>query len=90
LLPFGPEPFVFHLVCCLHTYTLEYIKLTTVFCGLESWYLALMGEHKLRVFQNRVLRRIFRLKCDDATGGSRKMQYEDLHNVYTSPSILYN
>jgi hypothetical protein len=46
--------------------------------------LTLREEHRLRVFQNKVLRRIFGLKRDEVTGGWRKLQIEELHNLYTS------
>jgi hypothetical protein len=39
------------------------------------------------VFENRVLRRIFRPKRDEVTGGWRKLHNEELHNMYFSPSI---
>jgi hypothetical protein len=39
------------------------------------------------VFENRVLRRIFRPKRDEVTGGWRKVHNEELHNLYSSPSI---
>jgi hypothetical protein len=42
----------------------------------------------LRVFENRVLRRIFGLKRDEVTGGWRKLQNEELHGFYSSPSII--
>jgi hypothetical protein len=45
-------------------------------------------EHKLRVFENRVLRRIFGPKRDGVTGGFRKLHNEELHNVYSSPNII--
>jgi hypothetical protein len=45
-------------------------------------------EHKLRVFENRVLRRIFGPKRDVVTGGWRKLHNEELHNLYSSPSII--
>jgi hypothetical protein len=45
-------------------------------------------EHKLRVFENRVLRRIFGPKRDGMTGGWRKLHNEELHNLYSSPSII--
>jgi hypothetical protein len=45
-------------------------------------------EHRLRVFENRVLRRIFRPKRDGVTGGWRKLHNEELHNLYSSPSII--
>jgi hypothetical protein len=40
------------------------------------------------VFENRLLRRIFGLKRDEVTGGWRKLHNEELHNLYTLPSIL--
>jgi hypothetical protein len=45
-------------------------------------------EHKLRVFENKVLRRIFGPKRDGVTGGWRKLHSEELHNLYCSPSII--
>jgi hypothetical protein len=50
--------------------------------------LTLSEEHGLRVFENRVLRRIFGLKRDEVTGGWRKLHNEELHNLYSSPSII--
>jgi hypothetical protein len=49
--------------------------------------LILRDEHKLRVFENRVLRRIFGPKRDDVMGGWRKLHNEELHSLYSSPSI---
>jgi hypothetical protein len=45
-------------------------------------------EHRLRVFENRVLRRIFGPKRDEVTGGWRKLHNEELHGLYSSPSIV--
>jgi hypothetical protein len=45
-------------------------------------------EHRLRVFENRVLRRIFRPKRGEVTGGWRKLHNEELHNSYSSPNII--
>jgi hypothetical protein len=42
----------------------------------------------LRVFENRVLRRIFGPKRDELTGGWRKLHNEELHDSYSSPSII--
>jgi hypothetical protein len=50
--------------------------------------LTLREEHRLRVFENRVLRRIFGPKRDEMTGGWRKLHNEELHNLYSSPSII--
>jgi hypothetical protein len=40
------------------------------------------------VFENRVLRRIFGPKRDEETGGWRKLHNDELHNLYSSPSII--
>jgi hypothetical protein len=47
-----------------------------------------MEEHRLGVFENRVLRRIFRPKRDEVTGEWRKLHNEVLHDLYSSPSII--
>jgi hypothetical protein len=47
-----------------------------------------MEEHRLRVFENRMLRRIFGPKRDKETGGWRKLHNEELHNLYSSPGII--
>jgi hypothetical protein len=51
-----------------------------------TWSLTIREEHKLRVFENRVLRRIFGPKRDGVTGGWRKRHNEELHDLYSSPS----
>jgi hypothetical protein len=48
----------------------------------------LREEHRLRVFENRVLRRIFGPKRDEVTGEWRKLHNEVLHNLYLSPDII--
>jgi hypothetical protein len=48
----------------------------------------LREEHRLRVFENRVLRRIFGPKRDEVTGGWRKLNNEEFNNLYSSPSII--
>jgi hypothetical protein len=50
--------------------------------------LTLREQHRLRVFENRVLRRIFGPKRDEETGGWRKLHNEELHHLYSSPSII--
>jgi hypothetical protein len=64
------------------------IILPVVLYGCETWSLTVRKEHKLRVFENRVLRRIFGPKRDGVTGGWRKLHNEELHNLYSSPSII--
>jgi hypothetical protein len=49
----------------------------------------LREEHRLRVFENRVLRRICGPKRDEVTGGWRKLHNEELHGLYSSPSIVW-
>jgi hypothetical protein len=56
--------------------------------GCETWPLTLREEHRLRVFQNRVLRRIFGPKRDIVTGEWRKLHSEELHILYLSPNII--
>jgi hypothetical protein len=48
----------------------------------------LREEHRLRMFENRVLRRMFVLKRDEVMGGWRKLHNEELHNFYSSPNII--
>jgi hypothetical protein len=64
------------------------IILPVVLYGCETWSLRLREEHRLRVFENRVLRRIFGPKGDEVTGGWRKLHNEKLHNLYSSPGII--
>jgi hypothetical protein len=59
-----------------------------VLYGCETWSLILREEHRLEVFENRVLRRIFGPKRDDLTGDWRKLRNEELHNLHSSPSII--
>jgi hypothetical protein len=54
----------------------------------ETRSLTLREEHRLRVFENRVLRRIFGPKRDEVTGGWRKLHNEELRDLYSSPSII--
>jgi hypothetical protein len=58
-----------------------------VLYGYETLSLTLREEHRLRVFENRVLGRIFGPKRDEVTGGWRKLHNEELHGLYSSPSI---
>jgi hypothetical protein len=64
------------------------IILPVVLYGCETWSLTLWEEYRLRVFENRVLRRIFGPKRDDKTGQWRKLHNGKLHNFYSSPDII--
>jgi hypothetical protein len=59
-----------------------------VLYGCETWSLTLREEHRLRVFENRVLRRMFGPKRDEVTGERRKLHNEELRDLYSSPSII--
>jgi hypothetical protein len=54
----------------------------------ETWSLTLREEHRLRLFENRVLRRIFGTKEDEVTGEGRMLHNGELHNLYSSPDII--
>jgi hypothetical protein len=64
------------------------IILPLVLYGCETWSLTLREEHSLRVFENRVLRKLFGPKRDEVIEGWRKLHNEKLHNLYCSPSII--
>jgi hypothetical protein len=54
----------------------------------ETLSLTLREEYRLKVFENRVLRRIFGPKREEVSGGWRRLHNEELHNLYTSPHIV--
>jgi hypothetical protein len=56
--------------------------------GCATWSLTLREEHRLRVFENRVLRGIFGPKGDEVTGEWRKLHSGELHNLYSSQVIV--
>jgi hypothetical protein len=60
----------------------ETIILLLVLYGCETWSLTLREEHRLRVFENRLLRRIFGTKRE-VTGDWRKLHNEEFHNLYS-------
>jgi hypothetical protein len=64
------------------------IILPAVLYERETWSLILREEHRLRVFENRVLRRIFGVKRDEVTGEWKKLHNEELRDLYSSPSII--
>jgi hypothetical protein len=64
------------------------IILPVVLYGCEMWSLTLREEHRLSVFENRVLRRIFGPKRDGVTGEWRKLHNEELRDLYSSPRII--
>jgi hypothetical protein len=64
------------------------IILPVVLYGFETWSLILSEEHRLRVFENRVVRGIFGPKRDEVTGEWRKLHNGELHSLYSSPDII--
>jgi hypothetical protein len=64
------------------------IILPVVLYRCETWSLTLREEHRLRVFENRVLRSIFGPKRDEVTGEWRQLHNEELRDLYSSPSII--
>jgi hypothetical protein len=66
----------------------ETIILSVVLYRCETWSLTLRDEHRLRVFENRVLWRLFGPNRDEVIGEWRKLHNEELHNLYYSPDII--
>jgi hypothetical protein len=64
------------------------IILPLVFYGCETWSLTIGEEHRLRVFENRVLRKTFEPKRNEVTGEWRKLHNEEFHEQCNSRSIL--
>ena len=64
------------------------IILPVVSYGCETWSLTLREERRLRVFESRVLKRVFGPKRDVVTGEWRKPHNEELTNLYSLPSIV--
>jgi len=64
------------------------IILTVVLYGCETWSLTLREERRLRVCENRVLRKLFGPKRDEVTGEWRKLHNEELNDLYSLPNIV--
>jgi hypothetical protein len=61
---------------------------TVVLYGCDTWSLIFREERRLRVFEKRVLRRIFGAKRDEVTGKWRRLHNEELNGMYSSPNIV--
>ena len=62
--------------------------LPVVLYGCETWSLTFRQKRRLRVFENRVLRRIFGPRRDEVTGEWRKLRLEELNDLCSSPNII--
>jgi len=79
LLSFGAESFVFQVVIQkFKDYSTQNYILPVVLYGCETWSLTLVEERSLRVFENRVLRRIFGPKRDEVTREWKKIHNEEI------------
>jgi len=65
------------------------IILPVVLYGYETWSLTSREERRLKVFENRVLRRIFGPKKDEVTGEWRKLHNEEVNDPYSSTNIIW-
>jgi hypothetical protein len=87
LLSFSPKSFVFSsYIKNLKIKIYKTVIFTVVLYGCETWSLTLEEEHKLRIFENRVLR-IFGPKREE-DGSWRKLHNDELHSLYSSPNIV--
>jgi hypothetical protein len=68
--------------------TYKIIILPVILYGCETWSLTLREEHRLRVFENRLLRGIFGPKREEVPGEWRKLHNGELNNLYSSPDII--
>jgi hypothetical protein len=64
------------------------IVLPAILYGCGTWSLTLREENIPKMFENRVLKRIFGPKKDELTEGWRGLHNEELHTLYSSPSII--
>jgi hypothetical protein len=79
---------IYNLGYCAGIKIYRNIIFPVVLYGCETWSLTLREEHRLRVFENRVLIRRFGPKRDEVTGKWRKLYNEKPHNLYSSPTIV--
>ena len=89
MLSFSAESFVFQFaVQKLKSKIYRTVILPVALFGYDTWSLTLREERRMRVFENRVLRRIFGPKRDEVTEEWRKLYREELNDLYSSPSIV--
>jgi hypothetical protein len=84
---FSPKSFIFPYIKKLKGKKYKTVILPVVLYGCETWYLTLREEYRLRVFENRVLRKILGPKREE-DGSWRKLHNDELHSLYSSPDIV--
>jgi hypothetical protein len=67
---------------------MQFIILPNVLYGCQTWSFTRREEHRVRVFKNRVLKRIFEPKREEVAGGWRRLHSKELHNLYASLNII--
>jgi hypothetical protein len=72
---------------CVKTERYKTIILSVVLHGCETWSLTLREELRLKVFENRVIRRIFESKRNEVTGEWRRLHNKELHALLSSKNI---
>jgi hypothetical protein len=78
---------LFIFTCAILRRIYRTIILPVVLNGCEAWSLTLREKRRLKVFENRVLRRVFGPKRDEVTGGWRKLHNEELNDLYSLPIL---
>jgi hypothetical protein len=87
LLSFSPKSFVCLISKNLKIKIYRTVILSVLLYGCKTWSLTSREEHRLRVFENRVLRRIFGPKREE-DGSWRKLHNDELRSMYSSPNIV--
>jgi hypothetical protein len=83
LLLFSAESFVFQKKKKkVKDQDIQNCNFAVVLCGCETWLFTLREEHRLRVFENRVLRGVFGAKGVEVTGEWRKLNNEEINDLY--------
>jgi hypothetical protein len=89
LLSFGAESLVFQFaIQQLEEQNVQNYNFAVVWYGCVIWSLKLREERRLRVFENRVLGRIFGPKRDEVTGELRKLHNEERNLFYSTPNVV--
>ena len=88
MLSFGAESDVFQVAIQKLKDQDRTIILPVVLYGCETWSLTLREECRLRVFENRVLRKVFGPKRDEVTWEWRKLHNQELNDLYSLPNIV--